>query len=49
MVKSAAMEIPMSVVAAGMVLGFFLGSIRCLVNVAGHIRALAGTGERREA
>lgn len=48
-VKSAAMEIPMSVVAAGMVLGFFLGSIRCLVNVAGHIRALAGTGERREA
>lgn len=39
-VKSAAMEIPMSVVAAGMVLGFFLGSIRCLVNAANSIREI---------
>lgn len=46
-VKSAAMEIPMSVVAAGMVLGFFLGSIRCMVNVAGHIRAI-GKADARE-
>lgn len=47
-VKSAAMEIPMSVVAAGMVLGFFLGSIRCLVNVGAAIKGLAGRTSRKE-
>lgn len=49
-VKSAAMEIPMSVVAAGMVLGFFLGSIRCIINVAGHIRTIGSmeSGEKTE-
>ncbi len=44
-VKSAAMEIPMSVVAAGMVLGFFLGSIRCLVNVISHVKKIGKNGE----
>lgn len=38
--KSAAMEIPMSIVAAGMVLGFFLGSIRCLINVFGFLKKI---------
>ena len=45
-VKSAAMEIPMSVVAASMVLGFFLGSIRCLVNMIHYIRQI-GKSERK--
>lgn len=31
--KSASMEISMSIVAASMVVGFFLGSIRCAINV----------------
>ena len=44
--KSAAMEIPMSVVAASMVLGFFLGSIRCLVNMIHYIRQI-GKPERK--
>lgn len=39
-VKSPAMEIPMSVVAAGLVLGFFLGSIRCLVNGINSIKMI---------
>lgn len=46
-VKSAAMEIPMSIVAGSMVLGFFLGSIRCLVNVVGYIKKI-GKSENEE-
>ena len=48
-VKSAAMEIPMSVVAASMVLGFFLGSIRCLVNMIHYIRQIGKTERKGEA
>lgn len=46
-VKSAAMEIPMSIVAAGMALGFFLGSIRCLGNVFTFIKRI-GKSETKE-
>jgi hypothetical protein len=47
-VKSAALEIPMAVVAAGMVLGFFLGSIRCLVNVVHTVQKIGKIKEEKE-
>lgn len=45
-VKSAAMEIPMAVVAASMVLGFFLGSIRCFVNVVDALKSIGKPGAK---
>ena len=47
-VKSAAMEIPMAVVAAGMVLGFFLGSVRCLVNAVNSVRKIGDMKGKEE-
>ena len=47
-VKSAAMEIPMAVVAAVMVLGFFLGSVRCLVNAVNSVRKIGDMKGKEE-
>lgn len=38
----------MAVVAAGMVLGFFLGSIRCLVNVVHTVQKIGKIKEEKE-